>query len=205
MGNLGQLLVVTGADHGEASRLLQEELALAEALDEPWSQGHAHCFLAALALREAARRALRAVEDVVAHLFGNAIGGGASCSWPHAVAYQSSGSAGLLSAPRVRPGGACSCPTVDRGLSDQARVSNPRRSKQQSNVRSSTRQSLSPRARACSPSTPLISTSTPFPSRATRTGVAATSRPARTAPARPRGRCSSRPAGTARSGWPAGT
>ena len=47
----GQLLVVSGGDRAEARMLLEEELATADELGEPWSRGHAHVFLAALDLR----------------------------------------------------------------------------------------------------------------------------------------------------------
>ena len=50
-GSAGQLLVVSGGDRAEARRLLEEELATADELGEPWSRGHAHVFLAALDLR----------------------------------------------------------------------------------------------------------------------------------------------------------
>lgn len=64
-GSTGQLLVVSGGDRDEARRLLEEELAIADELGEPWSRGHAHVFLAALDLRagraaEAARHAASA-------------------------------------------------------------------------------------------------------------------------------------------------
>ncbi len=64
-GSMGQLLVVSGGDRGEARRLLEQELAIADELSEPWSRGHAHVFLAALELRanratEAARHAASA-------------------------------------------------------------------------------------------------------------------------------------------------
>ena len=51
-GSTGQLLVVSGGARTEARRLLEEELAIADELGEPWSRGHAHVFLAALELRE---------------------------------------------------------------------------------------------------------------------------------------------------------
>ena len=64
-GSTGQLLVVSGGDRAEARRLLEEELAIADELSEPWSRGHAHVFLAVLELRggrmpEAARHAASA-------------------------------------------------------------------------------------------------------------------------------------------------
>lgn len=64
---MGQLLVVSDGDPAEARRLLGQELAIANELDEPWSRGQAHAFLAALELREgrvqAAYHALSAAEE----------------------------------------------------------------------------------------------------------------------------------------------
>ena len=70
-GSQGQLLVVSGGDRAEAKGRLEEELAIAEELGEPWSRGHACVFLAALELREgraaeAARHAARAAEQFMA-------------------------------------------------------------------------------------------------------------------------------------------